>query len=377
MSSLDSPKQHGRENRKLRKLTSLRSNTFANTATASWADLLNDATRSTSNSSQFPGWSSSKNQESRLQVLSTPDSKPDNAIQPSRLLPGSRFYNGQNFMSNSRTLNGLSSPQSRPVSTKSDPIIPNLSMDDNSNVSQSYSALKTRNHPFQYAQHCSSRTEIIQPRENPKSIRSRRPSQDSHSEDYNTADEAESIAESFFSVAQNLGSNNHFPDYSPGHKDRESSANNNNSELPQLPSPHNRQITTPTKSVNVLQQGQSIAKVFIICCHCGLWHDIPPEVCAELSHTSVPPNPQDLDSPTYETNGKSRKGFSGRPEEHFLKPRANSSFIQSPKRNTIAQVPNSSYTSSRIMHCPWCDHDISSSCCQRWNTVVNLRERHD
>ncbi|RJE20869.1 hypothetical protein PHISCL_06792 [Aspergillus sclerotialis] len=376
-SPLASSKLHGRGSRRLRKLPGSPSNTFAKTATGSWTDLLNDATRLANNSSQFLGRGSSKNQESRLQVLSGPDSKSENAIHSSRFPTGPRFYNGQTPMSNVHTLNGLRGPKSRPVSTKSDPTVSIPLAHRNSDTSQSHSALEARHRSFQLPQHYSSSTEMVQPREKSNSIPSRRPSQDSHSEDYNTADEAASIAESYSSVAQNLGPNNHSPGYSRGDDDKKTSTDINNPELTQLSSCQKPQMTIPAKSVNGLQQGQSVAKVFVVCCHCGFWHDVPSEIFAKLSHTSVSPNPRGRGSPAHETNGELRRNFPERPEERSPEPHINTSFNQASRKKTIAQLPDSSYASSSVVHCSWCDHIISSSCCQGWHTVVNLRERHN
>lgn len=371
-----SPKQNGKGSRRLRKLPGSPSNAFAKTATGSWADLLNDATRPTNNSSQFLGRDSSKNQKSRLQVLSGPDSKSENAIHSSRFATRPRFYNGQTPMSKIHTLNGLHGPKSKPVSTKSESTVSIPLAYRNLDASQSHSVLEARHRSFQFPQHCSSSTEMVQPREQSNSIPSRRPSQDSHSEDYNTADEAASIAESYFSVAQNISPNNHLPGYSRTDDDRRTSTDINNPELAQLSSRQKPQRTIPAKCVSGLQQGQSVAKVFLICCHCGFWHDVPSEIYAKLSHTSISPNPRGTGSPSHEIHGELCKDFPQRPEERSPGPHVNSSFIHAPRRKMIAQLSDYPYASSSVARCSWCDHAISDSCCQGWNTVVNLRERH-
>lgn len=85
----------------------------------------------------------------------------------------------------------------------------------------------------------------------------------------------------------------------------------------------------PTESSGrVLQRPQqpkalaaSLAKLFVICCHCRFWHDIPSELYAKLAL------PEKIASPA-------------------------------------------------LVRCCWCDHGMSRSCCEGWTTIVYMHERH-
>lgn len=363
--------------KKLRKLPSTSSNASKKTATGSWADLLSDA-RSASRAPQRSGRSSVKDQENRLQVLSWPDSRSENAKQPSRQPKESRFYGGHIPASNTRGLNGLRSPQPRPLSTKSDPAVRNVLTDSKPDASQIHPALRVRNHTFQFAEHHSSNTEIVQPKEMSNGISSRRASQDSHSEDYNTADEASSIAESYFSVAQNHPPGTSSQGHSPGDwNDRKVSSSSVN-KIPVLETPGSprHQAKPPTGHVNNLQQGQLVAKVFVICCQCGFWHDVPSEVYPQLARPSSSTNHPDTGNPTDEANRQLRQELPGGRKERSTGTRTNSLSIQAPRREDIPRSSDLSPTSSIVVHCSWCDHDMSSLCCQRWTTVVHLRKRN-
>lgn len=65
----------------------------------------------------------------------------------------------------------------------------------------------------------------------------------------------------------------------------------------------------------------SLAKLFVICCHCRFWHDIPSELYAKLAL------PERIASPA-------------------------------------------------LVRCCWCDHGMSRSCCEGWTTIVYMHERH-
>ena len=67
-----------------------------------------------------------------------------------------------------------------------------------------------------------------------------------------------------------------------------------------------------------------LAKRFVICCHCQQWHDLP--------------------SKTYEALTLSR---------------------------TIGAIDRGSE-----VKCPWCEHGMSTACCEGWTGMVSLMERH-
>lgn len=84
-----------------------------------------------------------------------------------------------------------------------------------------------------------------------------------------------------------------------------------------------------------LHGGQTIGKMFVICCQCKFWHDMPSEAYANLAFPQGAPD----------TNA--------------------------PPAATRDGVPVST-----SVNCCWCCHKMSRTCCAGWTAIVNLRERH-
>lgn len=77
-----------------------------------------------------------------------------------------------------------------------------------------------------------------------------------------------------------------------------------------------------------------VAKLFVICCKCRFWHDLP--------------------SKLYEA-------------------------MALPMELHKAQTGEGRVAGARLetaVKCPWCEHAMTTSCCQGWTTVVYLHERH-
>lgn len=83
-----------------------------------------------------------------------------------------------------------------------------------------------------------------------------------------------------------------------------------------------------------------VAKLFVICCKCKFWHDLPSHLYELMA---VPRKLSRRDSDEAET-GSSGAGAEGR-------------------LDTMVQ-------------CPWCQHPMTTWCCAGWTTVVYLHERH-
>lgn len=75
-----------------------------------------------------------------------------------------------------------------------------------------------------------------------------------------------------------------------------------------------------------------VAKLFVICCKCKFWHDLPSKLYEAMSL------PLELH--------KAEKGK-----------------VAGARLETAVK-------------CPWCEHAMTTSCCQGWTTVVYLHERH-
>lgn len=88
-----------------------------------------------------------------------------------------------------------------------------------------------------------------------------------------------------------------------------------------------------------------IAKLFVICCKCKFWHDLPSNLYELMS---------------------SRQKLSRRNSEEGGGP---------PAEGSIGGVANDA-TLDTAVQCPWCQHHMTNYCCAGWTTVVYLHERH-
>ena len=86
-------------------------------------------------------------------------------------------------------------------------------------------------------------------------------------------------------------------------------------------------------------EAKPIAKLFVICCKCKFWHDLP----SKLYEAMALPKELHQDEDVGGSKGKVR--FAGARLETAVK-------------------------------CPWCEHAMTTWCCQGWTTVVYLHERH-
>ena len=76
-----------------------------------------------------------------------------------------------------------------------------------------------------------------------------------------------------------------------------------------------------------------VAKLFVICCNCEFWHDMPSKLYEAMAL------PIEL-------------------------------------RKSHTSVASAGARLETAVKCPWCEHAMTTSCCQGWTTVVYLHERH-
>lgn len=92
---------------------------------------------------------------------------------------------------------------------------------------------------------------------------------------------------------------------------------------------------TPSESVNA----KPVAKLFVICCKCNYWHDLPSHLYEAMCM------PKNLTSdPDGNARGKGKAAAEARLET--------------------------------MVKCPWCEHCMATWCCAGWTAILYLQERH-
>lgn len=143
-------------------------------------------------------------------------------------------------------------------------------------------------------------------------------------------------------------------------------------------------------------QGQRVAKMFVICCQCKFWHDMPSEAYSNLNFPQPGGSGPQTDGGTPsqtkpEENGRKPDKLGSnndiindvQPESSSdnattgatrnnatLKPKDDS------KPSTRPTSSSSGLTLKTSASCCWCSHRMTRSCCAGWTAVVNLHERH-
>lgn len=216
---------------------------------------------------------------------------------------------------------------------------------------------------------------------------SRSPSLTSSHASYNTADEERLNVPQFHqSNAETPAPGAHMPSSSRPAQDVRPNdrAKSQNGPSPPLARDGSLSILRkrPKQKVETPLPDQLVAKVFVICCRCNYWHDMPSEVYAKLACPERLP-PDSLLARTFSRrNSSSRKGS--------LKESLLSSVPSGKRRQPMPRRPRSNDADTRAAReskaatgtpltppsCCWCGHNMSRSCCQGWTTLVQMRERH-
>jgi hypothetical protein len=108
-----------------------------------------------------------------------------------------------------------------------------------------------------------------------------------------------------------------------------------------------------------------IAKIFVICCRCKYWHDLPSEVYARLAY----PERLNESKPSPRRNND-RKPAGSRSLSFGQLPAAHAAHGSDGLDLRPAPLL------PRKVSCCWCGHNMSRTCCEGWTAVVELRERH-
>ncbi|KAL1980126.1 hypothetical protein VTN96DRAFT_4615 [Rasamsonia emersonii] len=225
--------------------------------------------------------------------------------------------------------------------------------------------------------------------ENRSSVSSVKSCHTAHSEHYSTAAENWSSCDSLapktsqFPITEPLGSTSSVSDYVhlPS-GDKELQAKNERApfgpqdEAPALNGIHSAAANDINTKKEGSQQSKPLAKIFVICCSCKFWHDIPSELYPRLAvPEKFSPNrlERSIPVPGQDMTGSKRQNSGHRPHS---------------RSRTIARSPNISHetnfmtdptttsTPSAAVKCCWCNHNMTRSCCTGWTTIVYLVERH-
>lgn len=142
-----------------------------------------------------------------------------------------------------------------------------------------------------------------------------------------------------------------------------------------------------------LQKDHLVAKLFVICCHCQYWHDLPPEIYAKLACPERIPSESQLVRTFSRNNPPGRRSsfkkavFGGISADGAARRltggkqglSANEMQLVSGGAAAggagLADIDNAA-SQSVPLSCCWCGHEMNRSCCQGWTTLVQMRERY-
>ncbi|KAE8548546.1 hypothetical protein EYB25_008924 [Talaromyces marneffei] len=109
-----------------------------------------------------------------------------------------------------------------------------------------------------------------------------------------------------------------------------------------------------------------LAKIFVVCCHCNYWHDVPSGMYAQMVIPecllfSGLPEPSSSRSSRSSSQARSARSLGSKPQSIFSETSSSSGPSSSPKAT---------------VRCSWCKHEMAKSCCASWTTMVHLIEKH-
>ena len=99
-------------------------------------------------------------------------------------------------------------------------------------------------------------------------------------------------------------------------------------------------------------EAKPIAKLFVICCKCRFWHDLPSKLYEAMAL------PKELRRGNADTASATVGGVGKGVKK-----------VEEGQKDAKGKVETA-------VKCPWCEHAMGTWCCQGWTTVVYLHERH-
>ncbi|KAL1958975.1 hypothetical protein VTO42DRAFT_3528 [Malbranchea cinnamomea] len=130
--------------------------------------------------------------------------------------------------------------------------------------------------------------------------------------------------------------------------------------------------------------GQPIAKMFVICCQCKYWHDMPSDAYANLVFPQANSASQEVSNGAahqrQEVNGDApNKGKAVEPSFSMATNSNRTGLNSTRDERKNASRPSSSRSGlviSTSVYCCWCNHKMAKTCCAGWTALVKLHERH-
>ncbi|KAJ5273921.1 hypothetical protein N7478_009046 [Penicillium angulare] len=138
----------------------------------------------------------------------------------------------------------------------------------------------------------------------------------------------------------------------------------------------------PMQKVKPPRSDDVVAKLFVICCQCKYWHDMPSEVYAKLACPERLPSESRLVRTFSRKNSGRNSIFSADPNDTRRIPVPRRMYPESgPRGATDGQgngqsAPPTQPTPLYRPQCCWCAHNMSKTCCQGWSALVHMRERN-
>lgn len=105
---------------------------------------------------------------------------------------------------------------------------------------------------------------------------------------------------------------------------------------------------------------RQLTKIFVICCRCKYWHDLPPEVYARLAY------PERMEVTKLGPRKKNERKYGSR----LSLPLPAAHAVEGIDLRPTPLLP-------RKVSCCWCAHNMSRACCEGWTALVEMRERHN
>ncbi|KAL2825394.1 hypothetical protein BJY01DRAFT_157363 [Aspergillus pseudoustus] len=120
---------------------------------------------------------------------------------------------------------------------------------------------------------------------------------------------------------------------------------------------------------------QLVAKLFVICCRCKFWHDMPSEVYASLTNSDPLSAALDQELAAWERNSLSDRLTTPSAATRSLREQSTKPFKADVQQRSLRTRVTTDLPSGPVKCC-WCEHHMSKQCCQGWTTVVQMRQRH-